>query len=186
VRTLAQRAADAARSISELVAESTVHVSEGVTQVEATGSLLVEIQAGIEQVVNSISEISAATREQASGIGEISQTLSNLDGETQTNAALVTRTIANAHHLGDLAASLGAGTAKPSPSEPALDTTAKPTEDSVEDPWAEASQTPEEDQDQKDEELQTYVPRPSHNLPNRGPLTATALSVADEDGWEEF
>ncbi|MEO1549260.1 MAG: methyl-accepting chemotaxis protein [Pseudomonadota bacterium] len=186
VRTLAQRAADAARSISELVAESTIHVSEGVTQVEATGSLLVEIQAGIEKVVHSISEISSATREQAAGIGEISQTLSNLDDETQSNAALVTRTIADARQLGVLATTLGAQDAKGSGAVMAPD----PEENALANAGEWASDYPDSGAlhppSHKNPDVKSYVPRPSHNLPEGRGGSATALAVADEDGWEEF
>lgn len=88
VRTLAQRAAEAAQDIGGLVSESIDHISRGVERVEATGQSLESIRDGIGDVATSISEITGASQEQATGIQEISTTISKLDHETQRNATL--------------------------------------------------------------------------------------------------
>ena len=88
VRTLAQRSADAAKDITQLISESTRQVSEGVELVNRTGEALREIVESVEAVTGTVEQISSATKEQSSGVEEISASVSHMDQMTQQNSAM--------------------------------------------------------------------------------------------------
>jgi methyl-accepting chemotaxis protein len=106
VRTLAQRSAEAAREIKELIAESSTHVGQGVDLVNRTGASLEAIAGSILELAESISEISSASREQSAGIGEISSAITRMDEITQQNAGLAERSAASARALDAQAAQM--------------------------------------------------------------------------------
>ena len=99
VRSLAQRSAAAARQISELIASSVQRVDDGARQVGNAGETMNDIVTQVQRVADLISEISNATREQTSGIGMVSQAVSQLDASTQGNATLVKESAAAADGL---------------------------------------------------------------------------------------
>jgi methyl-accepting chemotaxis protein len=103
VRTLAQRSADAARDIRTLIEESASHVEAGVERVGRTREALEGIIAAIETVGATVGEITAAGREQASGVSEISSAISQMDQITQANAALAEEAASNAASLSEQA-----------------------------------------------------------------------------------
>ncbi len=88
VRTLAQRSAEAARDIKQLIAENSSQVSDGVELVSRTGGALEEIIGAIEKVAQTVHEISNASREQSAGVQEISTSISHMDQITQQNSAM--------------------------------------------------------------------------------------------------
>ncbi|MBB5516741.1 methyl-accepting chemotaxis protein [Rubricella aquisinus] len=88
VRTLAQRSSEAAKDIKELISFSTTHVSEGVDLVSEAGKSLEKIISAIQEVNNAITDITAMSKEQATGVDEISSALSEMDSMTQQNAAM--------------------------------------------------------------------------------------------------
>ena len=88
VRGLAQRAADSARDITQLISESSEQVEKGVKLVNETGDALGEINEAVSSLTKMISEISAACRDQASSVKEINVTVSSLDSITQRNAVV--------------------------------------------------------------------------------------------------
>ena len=96
VRTLAQRAADAAKDIGTLIASSTVEVEQGVKLVREAGDTLTRIVEASSRVVETISQIAVACDEQASGIDEVSQVVAHMDEMTQQNAALSEQSSASA------------------------------------------------------------------------------------------
>jgi methyl-accepting chemotaxis protein len=106
VRTLAQRSSDAARDIRELIGRSAGKVEDGVRLAGATGMALKDILAAIETVAGTISDISAASREQAAGVAETTQAITSLDQITQQNAALAGESAATARTLAARAARL--------------------------------------------------------------------------------
>jgi methyl-accepting chemotaxis protein len=106
VRTLAQRSSQAAKDITCLIGDSANHVTAGVRLTETAGDALNEIVEGLVDVANTIDGISAASREQSVGIGEISQTVSHLDSMTQQNAALSDQSAATARRLSGQAGEL--------------------------------------------------------------------------------
>ncbi|MEM6603546.1 MAG: methyl-accepting chemotaxis protein, partial [Pseudomonadota bacterium] len=88
VRTLASRCSEAARDIRGLIAGSNAQVVDGVKLVNATGSALHQIVESVTEVTQTISSISSASREQATGVEEISGAISQMDEMTQQNASL--------------------------------------------------------------------------------------------------
>ncbi|RCW68004.1 methyl-accepting chemotaxis protein [Pseudorhodoferax soli] len=99
VRSLAQRSADAAKEIKELITQSGDRVESGARLVAEAGTSMDEIVGQVRRVNDLIAEISAASREQSSGIGQIGEAVSQLDQVTQQNAALVEEMAAAADSL---------------------------------------------------------------------------------------
>ncbi|MDP6166462.1 MAG: methyl-accepting chemotaxis protein [Gammaproteobacteria bacterium] len=89
VRTLAQRAADAAKEIKGLIEDSANRVQEGRDLVHRTGENLTDIQASVNQVDDIMREISTATAEQNSVIMQINTAVGQLESVNQQNTALV-------------------------------------------------------------------------------------------------
>jgi len=89
VRSLAQRSAAAAKEIKGLIGDSVAKVDAGSRQVEAAGKTVDEIVGSVNKVSALVSEIAAASREQAQGIEQVSETVTQLEKVTQQNAAMV-------------------------------------------------------------------------------------------------
>ena len=106
VRSLAQRSASAAREIKSLIGASLEQVDSGARLVHDAGSTMAEIVAGIQRVSDIIGEISHSAQAQSSGIGQVNHTVTQLDGMTQQNAALVEQSAAAAESLRDQAGQL--------------------------------------------------------------------------------
>ncbi|WP_159098833.1 methyl-accepting chemotaxis protein [Aquabacterium olei] len=106
VRSLAQRSAQAAREIRTLIHSSVEKVESGSGLVEAAGRTMAEVMAQVRQVSDLIGEISSATQEQNTGIGQVGQAMSQLDQVTQQNAALVEESAAAAESLSQQASQL--------------------------------------------------------------------------------
>lgn len=94
VRTLAQRSADAAKTIKTLIDSSTQNVATGVDLVEKTSTVLSGILAAFDTVSHQVSDIASATDDQSSSIAEINTAIGYLDDMTQQNAAMVEETSA--------------------------------------------------------------------------------------------
>lgn len=99
VRTLASRCSEAARDIRGLITGSNAQVVDGVKLVNATGVALSQIVESVTNVTSTIASISQASREQATGIEEISGAISQMDEITQQNAGLADNSAANAREL---------------------------------------------------------------------------------------
>ncbi len=99
VRTLAQRSAQAAREIKDLIADSVAKVDSGSQLVGEAGRSMDDIVAQVRQVGTLISEIANASAEQSSGIGQVGEAVNHLDQVTQQNAALVEQSAAAAASL---------------------------------------------------------------------------------------
>jgi methyl-accepting chemotaxis protein len=106
VRGLAQRSAQAAREIKGLIRASVERVNAGGEQVAAAGETMNEIVEQVGKVNDLIRQISDATLEQYSGIGQVNQAVTSLDHMTQQNAALVEQGTAAAETLRDQARGL--------------------------------------------------------------------------------
>jgi methyl-accepting chemotaxis protein len=89
VRSLAQRSAGAAKEIKGLIAESTSRVAAGSQLVEQAGTTMADMVDSVQRVTDIMSEITAASTEQRAGIEQISLAITEMDGVTQQNAALV-------------------------------------------------------------------------------------------------
>ncbi|MDD0837088.1 methyl-accepting chemotaxis protein [Curvibacter sp. HBC61] len=101
VRLLAQRSAQAAREIKDLISTSVDRVDEGARLVQNAGSTMHDIVTAVQRVARIMAEIQSATSEQSNSIGEISQAVNHLDQMTQQNAALVEQSAAAASSLKD-------------------------------------------------------------------------------------
>ena len=106
VRSLAQRSAAAAREIKQLIAGSVDEVQGGSRLADAASGRVQEILAGVRRVNSTLGSISARTREQSDGLGEINGSVATLDRMTQQNAALVEQSAAAAESLKAQAAAL--------------------------------------------------------------------------------
>ncbi len=89
VRSLAQRSAEAAKEIKQLITTSVDNVQSGSAQVEQAGQSMQDIVHSVRRVSDLIGEITASSSEQRDGIGQVNQAVANLDQMTQQNAALV-------------------------------------------------------------------------------------------------
>ncbi|MFM2372366.1 MAG: hypothetical protein RIS85_2088, partial [Pseudomonadota bacterium] len=99
VRALAQRTADAARDIKQLIGQSSVQVERGVTLVGQTGetfSLIVEQVGHVAELASSIAHMA---NNQATSISQVRETVREMDTMTQQNAAMVEEATAAARSL---------------------------------------------------------------------------------------
>ncbi len=103
VRNLAQRSAQAAREIKGLIADSVAKVESGSQLVNEAGQTMDDIVMQVKRVTDLIAEITSATLEQSTGIGQVNQSVNQLDEMTQQNAALVEQSAAAASSLKDQA-----------------------------------------------------------------------------------
>ncbi|MEG2998935.1 MAG: methyl-accepting chemotaxis protein [Comamonas sp.] len=108
VRTLAQRSAQAAKEIKQLISTSVTQVQSGTALVDNAGNTMGDIVDSVQRVNDIIAEIRAASAEQSAGIGQVSQALNQLDQTTQHNSALVEESSAAADSLRDQAQRLTA------------------------------------------------------------------------------
>ena len=106
VRNLAQRSASAAKEIKELITDSVGKTTEGTKLVENAGTTMAEVVASVQRVADIISEISAASQEQTTGINQVNQAVTSMDEATQQNAALVEEAAAAAESLVEQAVQL--------------------------------------------------------------------------------
>ena len=106
VRTLAQRSAQAAKEIKQLIEDSVGKVTMGSGQVERAGATMQEIVSSVKRVTDIMGEISAASQEQASGIDQVNLAVTQMDETTQQNAALVEQAAAAAGSLEEQAKQL--------------------------------------------------------------------------------
>jgi methyl-accepting chemotaxis protein len=106
VRKLAQRSADAAKEIKALITDSVAKVEDGGKLVEQSGKTLNDIVIAVKKVSDIVAEMAAAAREQASGIEQVNKAILQMDQVTQQNAALVEKTAAASHAMGEQAREL--------------------------------------------------------------------------------
>ena len=99
VRSLAQRASQAAKDIKDLITNSNGQVKEGVDLVNRAGASLSEIVDSIKKVAEIVSDIANATSEQSAGIEQVGKALTQMDEVTQQNSALVEENAATAKTL---------------------------------------------------------------------------------------
>ncbi len=106
VRELAQRSAKAAKEIKVLINTSSDQVKTGVQLVGETGKALEQIVTEVQDINRNVVAIVEASREQATGLTEISKAVNAMDQHTQQNAAMVEESTAASHSLAQQAASL--------------------------------------------------------------------------------
>lgn len=89
VRSLAQRSAQAATEIRQLIETSVEKVNAGTVLANDAGAVMQEILAAVNRVTGLMTEISSASVEQSTGIGQVNDAVTQMDEVTQQNAALV-------------------------------------------------------------------------------------------------
>ncbi|WP_022971584.1 methyl-accepting chemotaxis protein, partial [Xanthomonas maliensis] len=111
VRTLAQRSANAAKEIKQLIEDSVSRVEQGNVLVGQAGRTMQEIVGSVQRVTDIMREISDASQQQAQGIEQVGDTVTQMDQATQQNAALVEEATAAARAMEDQAQQLRAAVA---------------------------------------------------------------------------
>ena len=106
VRQLAQRSAQAASDIKNVINDSNGQVKDGVQLVNQAGEALTEIVGSIGKVAEIVQEIASASEEQSVGVQEINKSISSMDEMTQQNSALVEESSASSRILGEQASKL--------------------------------------------------------------------------------
>ncbi|GAB5380137.1 MAG: hypothetical protein Alis3KO_24460 [Aliiglaciecola sp.] len=160
VRTLAQRSANAAKDIKDLISDSVSKIENGNTLVNQSGETMQEIVTSIQRVNDIMSEIAAASAEQASGIDEVGKAVTQMDEMTQQNAALVEEAAAAAEKMSQQAEQLSGrvGAFK-------LDENAQPT---------------------KSTSTQNYVPKLDSPARSKSAEKILPPVSDDDDEWESF
>ena len=106
VRNLAQRSAGAAKEIKQLIGDSVDKVDAGSRLVERAGATMENVVASIGRLSGLVGDISTASNEQQDGIEQVNVAITQMDGITQENAALVEEAAAAAASMEEQAAQL--------------------------------------------------------------------------------
>jgi len=106
VRNLAQRSANAAKEIKELIGDSVSKIGIGSKLVDEAGVTMGDIVASVKKVADIMADITSASKEQTGGIESIGRAIESIDGMTQQNSALVEEASAAAESLRDQAGHL--------------------------------------------------------------------------------
>ncbi|MEW6378421.1 MAG: methyl-accepting chemotaxis protein [bacterium] len=87
VRNLAQRAAEAARNTSGMIEDAVHKINDGSSLARRTFEAFARVESSAGKVADLVSEIAAASKEQAQGIDQVNVAISQMDKVTQQNAA---------------------------------------------------------------------------------------------------
>jgi aerotaxis receptor len=99
VRNLAQRSAQAAREVRDLINDAVGKVDVGSKLVDEAGQKMGEIVASVGQAAGYMSDISASSHEQSTGIEQVKQAIMQIDDITQQNAGVVEEAAAAAENM---------------------------------------------------------------------------------------
>jgi methyl-accepting chemotaxis protein len=183
VRSLAQRSAAAAKEIKALIDDSVAKVEGGSHLVAEAGTTMEQVVNSVRNVTDIVAEISAASAEQSSGIEEINRAVTQMDEGTQQNAALVEQAAAAANAMQEQAADL----AKAISIFKLADTEMKKTSAPV------MAQAPLQPQPQPIRKPATVMPKArTVTAPARPAVSAPAAPALkgpariDDDAWETF
>ncbi|WP_299405738.1 methyl-accepting chemotaxis protein [uncultured Roseobacter sp.] len=112
VRQLAQRSSDAAKEIADVITQSDAAVAEGVVNVASAKDSLEDIAKTVINISESVDVVKTAISEQAAGINEINSAVTQIDGNTQKQAAAFEEVTASSHVLAKEAQELRAATTR--------------------------------------------------------------------------
>ncbi|MGC9269703.1 methyl-accepting chemotaxis protein [Acidiphilium sp.] len=202
VRALAQRSADAAKEIQQLISASGQQVGVGVRLVGETGKSLERIAGQVAQMNLLITDIAASAQEQSTGLHQINTAVNQMDQVTQQNAAMVEQATAASHGLAGEAAEL----ARQVEQFIIADTGAKPVISYAgAKPVSARSEATATDQDrtvkkrmskERAIERRNLATRPFATRPVKQNVTRPAISAkspakllavsSNDQGWEEF
>jgi methyl-accepting chemotaxis protein len=108
VRSLAMRSKEAANKTEALIQDSVRQAAEGGATAQLVGEKLSEITHIVGKVSDLVQEIAAASKEQASGIDQVTAAVSGMNHVTQQNAASAEESSSGAQELSGQAAELAA------------------------------------------------------------------------------
>ncbi|MGE8285354.1 MAG: methyl-accepting chemotaxis protein [Stenotrophomonas lactitubi] len=106
VRTLAQRAGVAAKEIKELIEDAAAKVQSGLAVTVQSEAAIARVAQASSRTTLLMSDIAAASKEQAAGIEQVNQVVVQMDQVTQQNAALVEEATAASRALEEQAHAL--------------------------------------------------------------------------------
>ena len=99
VRSLAQRSAEAAKEIKQLIAASTSQVMAGVKLIAETGTVSAKIITQVAEIDGGVAQLANSSTEQSNGLAEVTVAITQMDQAHQQNAAMVEQTTAAVHSL---------------------------------------------------------------------------------------
>lgn len=99
VHELAQRSAEAAQEVRNLLGEAMAGIEQGSARAQTAGRSMQEVVAQVGRVSLVISELASASTQQSAGVRRISQSVSAMDQATQRNVALVQQSSAAAEAM---------------------------------------------------------------------------------------
>jgi len=103
---LAQRSATAAKDIKSLIEQAVGQVESGVTVANETGQNILKVIDLVDELATSMDTIALSSAEQMQGISQVSVAVSQMDGVTQNNSALVEESSAASQSLSEQAQTL--------------------------------------------------------------------------------
>ena len=99
VRSLAQRSAQAAKEIKDLIADSVLKVDQGTHQVEQAGDTIQALVIDVQRVSDLMGSIAEASAEQSRGVQQVNKTVTEMDKVVQQNASAVQQSAAAAEGM---------------------------------------------------------------------------------------
>nr|MBF0223710.1 hypothetical protein [Desulfobulbaceae bacterium] len=87
VRNLAMRTAEAANNVTDMLEQNSVRVETGVQFVSQAGEAFITSANETGKTAQLLSEIASASKEQSTGIDQLTKAVHDLDAVTQKNAA---------------------------------------------------------------------------------------------------
>ncbi len=106
VRSLAQRSANAAKEIKELIGQSVQKVGNGTALVEQAGETIQALVIDVKRVSELMGQIAEASAEQSRGVQQVNKTVTEMDKVVQQNASAVQESAAAAEGMRQQAESL--------------------------------------------------------------------------------
>ena len=103
VRNLAQRAALAAHDTTALIEEAAGNAKDGAAKLERMSGTIGQITDSVASLKGLVEEVSEATREQAVGIDQVRQSVTQMEKVTQTTAGTAEESAAASEELNALA-----------------------------------------------------------------------------------
>ena len=106
VRALAQRSAQAAKEIKDLIATSAEKVNSGTHLVEQAGDTIQALVVDVKRVSDLMRSIAEASAEQSRGVQQVNRTVTEMDKVVQQNASVVQESTAAAESMRQQAGAL--------------------------------------------------------------------------------
>jgi methyl-accepting chemotaxis protein len=106
VRQLAQRCAESAEEIRQLIGNAVDQVTQSSNNIQQVSAALDAVMSGIRSVSDRLHNISTSSAQQSASLGEVTQSVGSLDGITRQNAVMVEEATASSRVLVERAQTL--------------------------------------------------------------------------------